>query len=519
LSKKKRKKGPDRRAKEEKEKSLIPSAVPAGPNRIESFLDRFPWLPPLSLFSVSFVFRLYFMNEGLFHHDEIWIAKAVERLFGKSELIGAVNGRYGTVFLNAVLYGPYRFLTGGTAEKVVPFTAIVTGALLVTTVYFLVREFVEDRLSAFLAGLFLNFNFLFLTQSTTGKENVPNALFAAIAILLFVRGAKRNSLALKIFGFASLSFSLTVHEAGIPLIPVFLAFLILFDGTYAKDWKTPLLDLTIALLFVAAPFLLYLDKVFFRYLTVRSSDTAFFEGLITPVLGIATGHLVRICGLPLLALAAAGIAAVAKNWKVLFPLTLWTLLLFYYGNLSGYVARYLLYVVIPIAVLAGIGSGALLRRLKGTEWKLAGAAVIGFMVCAHGIYNAYPLIHFRKDYCGPKRMALYVRAATEPDAVVVTMDENVHIAYYAGRDVLSHPVADYEQNRDFVGNVRGMALAGKKVYVNLTAFSYDPQGHFQRLMLENFRFLPVGEVLDEDYHRPELSFTRFQNRLFRIIPK
>jgi hypothetical protein len=486
---------------------------------LDSFLRRFPWFPPVTLFFLSFFFRLYYMNEGLFHHDEIWIAQAVERLYEKFELIGAVNGRYGTVFLNSVLYGPYRAVTGAAAEKVVPFTSILTGALLVTTVYFLVREFDEDRFSAFLAALFLNFNFLFLTYSTTGKENVPNALFAVLAILLFLRGAKRNSLFLKILGFASFSFSLTVHEGGIPLLPVFLAFLILFDRAYAKDWKTLLLDLSILLPFLAAPFLLYLSRVFFRYLTVRGSDTAYFEGLFTPLLGRATGDLIRICGLPLLALGAAGVAAVSRNRKVLIPLSLWTLLLFYYGNLSSYGARYLLYVVIPIAILAGIGSGALLNRLKSKEWKVVAGTALSLLVCGYGIYKAYPLIQFRKDYCGPKRMALYVLKNTDPDALIVTMDENVHIVYYARREVLSHPVADFAQNRDFVLKIRGMALEGRKVYVNLTAFTYDPMGHFQRLMLENFQFVPVGEVLDEDYHRPELSFTMFQNKLFRVIPK
>jgi hypothetical protein len=252
---------------------------------------------------------------------------------------------------------------------------------------------------------------------------------------------------------------------------------------------------------------------------VRGSDTAYFEGLFTPLLGRATGDLIRICGLPLLALGAAGVAAVSRNRKVLIPLSLWTLLLFYYGNLSSYGARYLLYVVIPIAILAGIGSGALLNRLKSKEWKVVAGTALSLLVCGYGIYKAYPLIQFRKDYCGPKRMALYVLKNTDPDALIVTMDENVHIVYYARREVLSHPVADFAQNRDFVLKIRGMALEGRKVYINLTAFTYDPMGHFQRLMLENFQFVPVGEVLDEDYHRPELSFTMFQNKLFRVIPK
>lgn len=38
-------------------------------------------------------------------------------------------------------------------------------------------------------------------------------------------------------------------------------------------------------------------------------------------------------------------------------------------------------------------------------------------------------------------------------------------------------------------------------------------------MLSNFDFRKVGEVQDEDYHHPEISFAIFPNRLFRVYPK
>jgi hypothetical protein len=80
-------------------------------------------------------------------------------------------------------------------------------------------------------------------------------------------------------------------------------------------------------------------------------------------------------------------------------------------------------------------------------------------------------------------------------------------------------VGELEPNRKFVEEVRALARSGKAVYINSTAFSYDSLGHFQRLVLENFRVIHVGEVLDEDYHRPELRFATFPNRLFRIVPR
>jgi hypothetical protein len=484
-----------------------------------AFLHRSPWISPLILFSISFFFRLYYMNEGLFHHDEIWIAQAVERLYARSELIGAVNGRYGSILLNAIFYAPYRAFTGAVAEKVISFTSILSGALLVVVVYYLVLEFIDNRVSAFLAALFLNFNFLFLTFSTIGKENIANALFAVLAILLILRGVKQNSIYLKVLGFASFAFSITVHEAGIALLPILLAFLTLFHLACRRPHKLLFLDFGLFLVLISVPFFLYLGKVFFRAATVRSTDTAFFEGLFTPIFAIAAKDLYQICWVPLLALAAAGAFQLKKNLKVLVPLCLWILLLFYYGNISCYCARYLLYIVIPIVIFAGIGAGVLLERFKSMNWKIMSGGIILLLVCGYGLFNAYPLISFRREYCGPKRMALHVQANTEPDALIITEDESVYITYYARREVMSHPDTDYALNRDFVEMIRDIALTGRKVYVNSSAFSYDAKAYFEKLMRKNFELVPAGQVLDEDYHRPELSFTKYQSFLFRLIPK
>jgi hypothetical protein len=95
----------------------------------------------------------------------------------------------------------------------------------------------------------------------------------------------------------------------------------------------------------------------------------------------------------------------------------------------------------------------------------------------------------------------------------------VFIEYYARRKVLTHPVVELEPNRRFVEELLAIAKSGRRVYVNSTAFSYDYQQHFRRLVLEKFHVVPVGEVQDEDYHRPELLFKTFPNRLFRIVPK
>jgi hypothetical protein len=311
---------------------------------------------------------------------------------------------------------------------------------------------------------------------------------------------------------------MTIHESTIPLIPVFVASLFLANRSGNGDWKTKLWDVVILFALLAVPTMLYLGRILFQTLTVENTATVTFLGPFSPIFPKAMGDFLGVTGIAREGLAIVGIASNTKRWNLVVPAVLWLLLIFYYGNTSGYSPRHLILMVLLMSILGGIGAGFLVGKVRHPLLQAATGLFLVLVVCGYGIHKSYPLINFRKDCCGPKKMAEFVKANTEPDATVITMDESVHIEYYGNRNVMTHPVAEYDANREFVERVRTMALSGRKVYVNSTAFSYDYMMHFQKLMLENFRFLYVGEVLDEDYHRPELGFTRFNNKLFRIVP-
>ena len=482
------------------------------------FLESSAWALPALLFLVSFGFRLYFMNEGLFHADEVILARAVEATAEKAHLMGGFNGRYGAVLLNLLLYLPWKAVSGEGAERIIPLTAILTGALLVSTLYLLVLDLTGKKLPAVLASLFLNFNFLFLTTSTAGKENTAQLFFAVLGLHLLLAGAKRGSWPQKVAGAAAFAFSLSVHEAGIPLIPVAALFLIFIGLDRSRGWRPGAGDSAVLLLFCAIPFALYLWDVTLAQLTVTSTHTVGFAGFFSPILGSALGDLYTISRLPLLVLAGVGALALFRRPLLLIPLLLWVLLVLYYGNVTSYAPRYLLYIVIPLVILGGIGGDHLMGYLRSPASRVVAAGVLLTLVGGLGIADAYPLIHFRSEYSGPKRMAQYVGRVTEPDAVIIAMDEGVFIEYYAHRKVLTHPVNALDPNRRFVEEVLAIAESGKAVYVISTALTYDDERHFQRLIKENFFVMPAGEVLDEGYHRPELGFTKFPNQLFRIAP-
>lgn len=495
----------------------VPETAPS--RMLGPLVDAHPWIVPLALFSLSFFYRLHFMNDGLFHHDEVLLAEAVEGSLENRQLLGTINGRYGTVLLNILFYAPYKWITGNGSEKTIVFTAILSGGFLAAAIYALVLEWCRDRASGFFSSVFLSFNYLFLTTSTTGKEHTHQILFVALAFWLFHRGARTASPALKILGSASFAFALAVHESTIPLIPVFVAYIVLVNRTVNRDIKGQILDLAVLCSLLAVPFIFYLGGILYKTLTSKGSSIVSFVGLFSPILPVAMRNLFTATGIALDVLLLVGIAANVRNLHIVIPSVLWLLLFFYYANTSGFTPRHLIPILLPIAILGGMGAGFLVRKVKRSPLQAVAGLFVILAVCGYGIHRSYPLIDFRKDYCGPKEMAEFVRANTEPDATVITMDESVYIRYYAEREVMSHPLGDYAANRDFVEGVRKMSLSGRRFYVNSTAFSYDPMKHFERLMTENFHFLCVGEVMDEQFLRPELEFKTCSNKLFRLYPR
>src|SRR5437867_2965614 len=175
--------------------------------------DGRPWVLPLVLFLLSFLFRFHFRNAGLFHHDEVLLAQAVERSLEQGQLVGTVCGRYGAVLLNLVVYAPYQWLTGRNAERVLVFNAILSGGVLAAVLYKLVLEWSHDRAAAVMASLFFTFNFLFLTTSTIAKEHTHQVHFVTLAFYLFQRGLRVASLLGRGLGAACFAFAPTLHES------------------------------------------------------------------------------------------------------------------------------------------------------------------------------------------------------------------------------------------------------------------------------------------------------------------
>lgn len=486
--------------------------------RLHQKLLEHPYFWPAVLFVVTLLVRLPFRAAGLSHHDEVPLATAVESTVADGRLAPALHGRYGSVLLNLLFYLPYHLLTGGRADVVLPFTGVLMGAVLVSAVYLLLLELSGDEPSALVGALLLGFCPLFLTTSTTGKEQIPAIAFASLAAWALARASARRSPAWLAAGTLLCCISLLVHEASLTLVPVLAAVLALVGIERHLGWRRILSDLAVLLGPVVLLFAFSLWRHVARNVTVVDSGTSNFLGFFSEVLPEAARDLVGSVGVPTLVLAGAGLVVVLRRRGALLALLPWALLLFYFGNVGSYAPRYLLWGLPPILMLAGLGATWAASFLNAERARTATLAVLTLSISAIGFAEVLPLIARRSERLYLKESALFLRDRTEPDAVVLCMDDCGFVQYYAGRQTMVHPVDDPVAMETFVRRVKLLATSGKGVYAGKYAFLYDEDGTFARQIRANFQATLVAVLLNEWYYRPELEDTSFRDEIILLRP-
>jgi hypothetical protein len=482
---------------------------------------RSPGLLPWAAFVLALAVRLPLMNAGLFHHDEVQLARAVEASWKEHRILPAVKGRQGAVLLNLVVYAPAHALAGAGAERTVPLVGVASGALLVAAVLLLAWELTGDPLAGALGGVLTFGSAIFLTSSSTGKENAPQMAFVALALWLAARAARRNSWWGRAAASAVFGLALSIHEGGIVLAPLFALSAAALEWRYGGGWRATAFDLGALALAAAVPVRLSIWDEVLRNARISGPNSANFLGPWSPLLPGALRDTAVGIGIPAVLLAAAGSALSLVRWRemalgVLLP---WIVVILYFGNVTSYTPRYLLYLLPTIATLGGAGGAWLLRRWFARNLPVA-AAALAIVACAPGVTRAYPLLAARSTHSGPKEMAGMVRELTSPGDVVLCQDDSPFLEYYApGRTLLKQPIGDPMAVAAFAHELKERARGGVRIYAGQYAFSYDDAGHFASLLESYFLFVPVGATGNESFYRPELQDVRFRDVLYRLDPR
>ena len=461
------------------------------------------------LFLLNFISGLFLINEGLFHHDSVILARAVENTYKTGHLHPAVSGRYGAVIVNSILYFPF-FLKGHNADFTTRFSSVLFHALAIAAFFLFIYKLFADFIQAIFAALLLSFTPLFFSPDTYGKEHGMSMFFIFFSFSLLGSAVKKGKPRFLI-GIASFfyAFAISVREAAIFVMPLYLLLYLSPEISISplrikvEREKIELKPLAWFGLPFLVPFCIiyftYLKAEIYRTMVIRADSAPVYLGPFSWVLKVVIKDLYGSIPMLLLFFFPLGVWMMIRERKNIFlPLffIFWCTLIFYFGNIWTYSPRHLDIAIIPVYVFVSYVLSALYAKDKK-----ATLIIIFYFVSSMFIFM-YPMLSLRHHYNGEKQFALFVKEKTEANAVIITMDDAAFIEYYGNRKAIGHPADEWRGMQDFLREVASFLANHVPVYITESGFSYDSSRFFCRTIFENFEVTEVGSKLSEDYHRP-----------------
>jgi hypothetical protein len=481
----------------------------------------------LGLFLFSLLLRLYFMNAGLFHYDSVDFAIQAERTIRERSIHYAHGmGFPGMAILNGLAFGTDMLLRGAeSAELSITLLSILFGAAAVVILYLFTKELTQDRFIAFITALLFSVTPVFLSVTTFALSHGQSVFFAFLAIFLFQKSQQKEELKWK-YGLILLSGLSLGFMAAIRIPDVLYGVIIpllyfnprLEEKKLVVD-KPNLKELLIYTIIFVIPFILIFLLLYWIKLSTVGLSFITAEANNMPWLGIyseMTPFLLRWLTMtvnPLgWVLMLGGVYYSLKLKRYSIVLLIWFVLFaLYFLNLSGVVTlRYLIPLLIPIYIYIATA----LEWIKTKNQIIAGLMIVILMLTM--VIPVYPSLEFRSHYCGPKEYAYFVQQNTEPNSVILAMDEWIHISYYGKRATLTHTQDGNDTKiQEYVNEIDKYLDNNTPVYIIETAFSYDPGQKVQQAILTRYNLTLVGSHANEDYHK-ELFDAKFEERLFKL---
>jgi hypothetical protein len=396
----------------------------------------------------------------------------------------------------------------------------------VVILYLFTKELTQDKFIAFTTALLFSVTPLFLSVTTYALSHGQSVFFSLLAVFLFQKAQQKGESNWK-YGLVMLS-GLSLGFAATIRIPDAL-FVVLISLLYFNprlEEKKLVVDkpnlkemLIYTFLFITSFILIFLILYWpllstsgFSFIT-GTAESVKWLGIYSQMSLFLLGWLTRSVNLLGWALMLGGVIISLKLKRYAIILLVWFgIFALYYLNLSGTVSpRHLISSLIPIYIYIAIA----IEWVKNKN-KIVAALLIIILILTMFL-PMYPILEFRTQYCGPKEYAYYVQQNTEPNSVILAMDEWIHLEYYAKRLTMQHPRdgSDTEIN-EFVNDIDKYLDNNTPVYVIETAFSYDPGQKVQQAILTRYNITMIGSHLNEDYHKKEMYDGKFEERLFKL---
>lgn len=471
----------------------------------------------LILFLFSFFIRFSFISKGPFHYDTLDLMKASETTLDTLHLQYEHGAGYPlTVICGAFFIYIFRLFGINDPVFCVNFMSVFCGSLSVLVLFLLVEKMFNFNKGMFSAIIFSVFA-PHVAISTFGKSLTLGILFSLLSayyMYCYVLESKTKDLIYSalFIGFcaaARLSDALMIlpilfvffsgSKIDLRRIKEFFIFIFIFSSVLIIYYLPMLMQKGVAQLtgtlnaIQQASFLGPFSVVFFKILP-WTPEVFLFGGFILAIGGFVVMYL-------------------EKRFREFIFLLAWFLITyFFYGNISSCGIRYLVIAWIPLV----IAMGYFLGKTRSMRFYFALFLVFIFAITSFLLF--YPALEFRHNYALQVDFAKLVGSRTAPTDIIIAMDEDIFIKYYAKRRTISYPVwANEKQADNFLNRVEKILERGQNVYCISSIFcSYDYNGKIEKKLFDRFEVIPVACGLNEDWHHALLNQSIFIEKLYKI---
>jgi len=428
------------------------------------------------LFFLFFLFCIVFINDGLFDHDSVQLAKSVEE--GTNHMAGkqAVIVVYSVFYFILNNFLPTDFLFN--------FVNIIFATATLIVLYYIVKELYNKDI-AFYSALLFGFSPIFLSVSTYAKSHTVSLFFILLSfytLIKYVKEKRRFYFLFFIFFyliavlsryenviFIPLFFYYLFSDKKLRLLPLYII-LICFTGLFAASSITPA-EFSIA----------EIPKNMFFSLFVLSDIIILPEFIIIFIILLL--HYIK--------------KESADNNKKLF--TLWFFITYIpLSMVTVFSARLFILSLIPIKVFV------VDFLYKNSKKKIYLNGIIALILVIN-LIQIIPVLHYRHNHCSGKELGLFVNEKLGNEGVFIINDESVFINYYANISTSGYHAGLEIDN--YLDNNVPVFLFSKVL------------DEFGNKTFNRYKLKELYKFEMDDYHHAELKLRLYERKIYSVLKK
>src|SRR3989338_8725219 len=473
----------------------------------------------LFLFVFSIVLRLLFLNAGLFHHDSVQLAMAVENTLKDKTIHPIGGGRYGLVFVDfAIFYFLNVLFNSYSAEFAVNFSSALFGALSIPLFYLIANALLKNRFIAFSSAMLYSVTPIFLSVSTFANSHSLSVFLVLLSFHFLIQSIKSNEKLSAAYSGIFIGASFLVRESNLLLLPA--AFYLIFscsknlNGNFLSNEKRKIMLYYAAPIVIGALTLLLLINPILEQQVKRNFGTFVFNQITYSISGLQF----TLTWLGAILLFVGTYELYKKDRKLLALLALWFIPLFLFYTFASVVDhRFFAGLIIPLIILIACSFNFINNFYKNAGYI---ASILIFFLMLSSIY---PLLKARHEASSMKELSKLISGTLEPNPAIMLYGDNQAFPKYYGNftTIPCEPDLNMENSKEFVGAVYSHLLSDVPVYMSTECFSIgnlEEKQHFYNLMLYNFKFEYEFEYFFDNYHKGTVRQDLMKNYLLKMLP-